>query len=192
MQKNNKYIYSTQSRYVNEIIKNWLNRETAAVFDLSWKWELIFTLSIAIYHWISLNVQKIILQWKFQKFSDFYKKNMDLLPVIIIFKDSIDNKNLVTKNIYKSYNSEIFSHQYYKINELWKLKKIHKIIKISLNEVFKAEKDIKNYLKSSEDRFFNKIWENNEIIRFKGEELIDKDQIWILCTNLWKSIINKI
>ena len=179
------FIYTTQRRFIKDIINSWLNRETSAVFynNFNKNWNLLFTFTVSIYHWISLEVQDRILSSSIKSFSSFYINKLDLLPSVILFKDSILDLEDLPNSVYQSYDLEMLTFPYYKVKDIWWLKKIYKVFDVSMDDVVYAERNIWD-LKEWEDRFFLKNSGNTwNLFKYK---IIDKNQIYCFCTNLAK------
>ena len=156
------FLYSTQKRYVEEVRGHWLKRLTSAVFEIPWDDfqidQLLFTLGVSICHGISLEAQKVMLETKVNSFSDFYREHLWWLPAIVLFSDELDldwNK----WDYYVSGDSKLSTYNYYKIKDIWDLKKISFLYEISLIDVLLAEKDLMFPLQQSYQRFFSKFWE---------------------------------
>ncbi len=185
--KESYFIYTTQKRFIKNILNSWLNRETAAAFfnNSECNWDLLFTLAVSIYHWISLEVQDIILNNNIKSFSSFYINYVDLLPSVILFNDCILDLDDIPNSVYQSYDSEMLTFPYYKVKHIWWLKKIYKVLDISIDDIIYAERNIWD-LKGWEDRFFLKKFDNTwNLFKYK---IIDKNQIYCFCTNLAKRI----
>ncbi len=183
------FIYTTQKRFIKNILNSWLNRETAAAFfyDSRCNWDLLFTLAVSIYHWISLDVQNNILVNDIKSFSFFYDKHLDFIPSVILFEDSIPLLNEHHFNVYQSYDWERLTFPYYKIKDIWSLKKIYKVFDISIDDIVYSEHNIWDLIEWN-DRFFSKSFDN--IWDFFKCKIIDKKQIYSFCNNLAKKILN--
>lgn len=192
--KNYIFIYWTQKRFLDDLPVYWLNRETAAVFlyypDKLW-WDIEFTLAVAIYHWISLQVQNIIIKHWYKTFSDFYWKFPGYLPVIALFSREIWWLEELSFSTYKSTSSHFTTYPYYKIKELWKLDTMVDVLEISMNNVISSEQFLWQHIKSSNDRFFTKVWDKSRFNASRSS-LVDKEQMFTFCMDLSKSIVQDV
>ena len=156
------FLYSTQKRYVEEVSNYWLKRLTSAVFEIpleDFQWDqFLFTLGVSICHGISLEAQKVMLETGVYCFSDFYREHLWWLPAVVLFSDDL-KLEWKKGDFYVSDDGKLSTYNYYKIKEIWDLKKISFLYEVSLDDVLLAEKDLAFPLELSYQRFFSKFWE---------------------------------
>ena len=186
------FLYSTQKRYVEEVRGHWLKRLTSAVFEIPWDDfqidQLLFTLGVSLCHGISLEAQKVMLETKVNSFSDFYREHLWWLPAVVLFSDELD-LDWKKWDYYVSGDSKMSTYNYYKIKEIWDLKKISFLYEVSLDDVLLAEKDLAFPLELSYQRFFSKFWE--EWKNIEKTSYISNSQMYGFSTWLARIICEK-
>jgi len=101
-------ITGTKKKYVQHIIEQGINNPNSALFSLDlretalFNARMLFTVDVAIYHAISLAVQKKIRQMGIT-FLDYYSSSPDDLPALIIVKgNTVEEIGLVSPKKYAS------------------------------------------------------------------------------------------
>jgi hypothetical protein len=196
----NYFMHGTQHRFTKDIVNKGLNNPNAAVFniDQNCKYsDLHFTISVALYHAISIQVQDEILQKWYINLAGFYEKNNDKLPSIIYFWDSVKISDIDTSKIYKKlYIPEnTYSYPYYKIDKIWPLTKIKNVLNTTLEDFISAEKWINEKIEEDLGRFFSSTWENVDGViqdkKLENFKLISKNYMSEICYRLCDQLLNR-
>lgn len=188
----NRYValHCCQQKYLAEIMKDGIKRESKAVFICELKKinnkELCNTLAILIYHGIGIDGWNKILN----EGQNLNKIDSNLVIVVANFskeQEKIINNNNKILNYYKVYKDKDDERtmNYCKIKDIGKVKKITSIEKISLDNIY-----IKNNMKKInpiKERFFIKnIYNDLEIKNSKIMNEVEKLCYKIANENLTK------
>ncbi len=196
----NYFVHGTQNRFAKNIVNKGLNNPNAAVFNIAQNYkysDFHFTISVAIYHAISIQVQDEILQNWYMSFADFYEKNKDKLPSIIYFSDSVNTSDIGNSKVYKRLHipENTYSYPYYKIDKIWPLTKIKNVLDTTLEDFVSAEKWINEKIEEDIGRFFSGTWENVDGViqdtKLKKFKLISKNYMSEICYRLCDQFLSR-
>ncbi len=192
-------VHGTQRRFLPDLLNEriWDNTTFFMITDYV-RGELFFTLQMAIYHALSLEVQDKIIKGGYRSFYGYYEKNPWALPVISILRGKWDIQRINEELLpyYQHLEKRTSTHPYIKYTALKDKIQLAlvELLKITGEDFMEVEDSMNIPLREGKGRFFEKKKTGWKLpfspgkIDLREYKLVDPDYLKLLTSGLAENL----